>query len=163
MDGFQAALAIGALVAAVLSWREPRGIAWIVAGATSFVLTAGWEAQGWAYHPVATGLADAAVCLLIYLFAAQRWEIWLYRIFLASLLISGLRVIGLVPSHKAYVIGLELCNWAALAVIGGTPAGEEIGVRLARLGPVRPAVLRVRRAVAALRAPRATPPFTRVP
>jgi len=159
MNEFHAALLIGAIVAAALSWRDPRGIAWIAAGSASFIATAGYEAAGYPYHPIVTGLFDAGVCILIYLFAAFRWEMWLYRIFQTSVLVSLLRATGWIDSHTAYIVALEACNWAAIFVIGGTAAGERID---ARVGAHRAAPGRLRRAVASLRSPRSTPPFTKI-
>lgn len=160
MDGWQIALAIGAAIAAALSWREPRGIAWIIAGAASFIATDSYEAAGWPYHAIVTGFFDAGVCLLIYFFAAYRWEMWLYRIFQTSVFVSLLRASGFIDSHYAYIVALEVCNWAALLVIGGTAIGERVDARMALHRPARG---RFRRAVATLRQARRSPPFTKVP
>lgn len=159
MNEYHAALLIGAIVAAALSWREPRGVAWIVAGAASFIATAGYEAAGYAYHPIITGFVDAGVWVLVYLFAAFRWEMWLYRIFQTSVLISLLRATGWIDSHTAYVVALEACNWVAIVVVGGTAAWGWID---ARVGAHRAAPGRLRRAVASLYSPRSSPPFTKV-
>lgn len=158
MDPFHAALLAAALFVALLARHEPRAWLWLAAGATSFTATALYEAWGLGFHPVVTGLFDAVVCLTIYFVASQRWEMWLYRIFRVSVLVSLLRAAGLIEDHTLYIIALEACNWTALVVIGSGAVG---GLVDDRVGTGWPPGDRLRRALVALRSPRATPPLER--
>lgn len=122
MDVFQGALLAAAIAAALLSWNNPRGLAWIAVAAVDFVLCAFYQAAEPAVlpYPMFTGLVDATVCLVLYLVGRFRWEMWLFRIFQLSVLFSVLRLFGIIETTYLYVAMLELANWLALLVIGGT-------------------------------------------
>lgn len=128
MSEFQLALLIGAIITAAISKRLPRAHLWILAGAASFVASTAWARYGMPYPPAFTLAADSAVCLLIYFFGKERWEDKTYTIFQLSVLVSLVYLAGpieiggvvITMSHWLYVVMLEICNWAALAVIGGT-------------------------------------------
>lgn len=128
MNGWQIALLIGATIVAYLSARLPRAQLWILAGAASFFFSTAWARYGLPFPPAFTLACDASVCLMIYFFGREKWEIWLYRIFQASVLASLVYLAGpleffgrsMIMDHYVYVTVLELLNWTALFVIGGT-------------------------------------------
>ncbi len=132
MNEFQLALLVGAAFVALTTLRLERSFLWICAGAASFVASTAWARYGLPLPPLFTGLCDAVVCLLIYGLARQRWELHLYRIFQASVLVSMVFLIlqswgPAVASRYMYVIILELLNWAALALILGAGITQGIG------------------------------------
>lgn len=128
MNEFQVALLLGAVFVAVVSSNLPRSNLWIAAGAASFIASTAWSRYGMPFPPAFTMGCDALVCLAIYFLARERWEEWLYRVFQASTLISLVYLAGpieigsvvITMSHWLYVVTLEIANWAALLLIGGT-------------------------------------------
>lgn len=157
MDPAKWALVYGAVTIALLSWRVRHSWLWIGFGAMNFALTAGYEKFGFPMPPFFTAMCDAAMCLAIFRYAEQQWEIWLFRLFQGSVL-AGIvyfvmaHVIGDTSGHLAYVIVLEIINWLALLTIGGTAVLERAGGH----GSLAHALLgrRVSRAHRAVRAPR---------
>lgn len=142
MNGFHVALIAGALFVALTSWRLDRSILWILAGAMSFVASALWERLSLPLPPLFTACCDAAVCLTIYAYARQAWELLLYKLFLISIMISIVFVgFTIFPPkmapHAIYITLLEGVNWLALLLILGTAAMQRIkahGGRSFRLG-----------------------------
>lgn len=125
MSSFQIALLVGAVVAALLSWKLERAWLWIAAGAASFVASTAWARYGLPLPVLFTAVCDASVCLLIYGLARQRFELLLYQLFQASVLVSivFLTMQFISPEkahHWFYVAILEALNWAALALISAT-------------------------------------------
>ena len=169
MDMWQTLLLIGAILVAAASFKVPRAHLWILAGAASFVASTAYSRFGLPYPPAFTLVCDATVCLILYFACRERWEEWLYRIFQLSVLVSLVYLAGPITlgslvihlDHTAYVIGLEICNWLALALIGWTGIGEQVMRNEIGLGRARNPNLR--RAHAIGRADRATPPFHKVP
>lgn len=131
MSIFQFWLLIGAVTVAALSWRLEHAWLWIGAGAASFVASTAWGRYDLPMAPLFTAFCDAVVCLLIYGVAKRVWELKLYRLFQASVLVS-LVYFGLVmwwpavASKATYVTILEIINWLALALILGTGATQWI-------------------------------------
>lgn len=129
MDAAKWALVYGAVIVAFLSWRIPRAWLWIGLGAANFAVTAIYEKYGFPMPPFLTAMCDATMCLIIYRFAEQRWEIWLFRLFQGSVL-AGIcyffmaYVMGNTAGHLTYVVVLEIINWLALITIGGTAVLE---------------------------------------
>lgn len=155
------ALASVAAVVAIVSalagnWR---GVMWIAAGAAVFVVTAAYDVRGGEHHALVTGFFDGALCLAVYFFGRRRWEMWLWRIFQCSVLISILHAFDAVGGPYWYVVWLELCNYAALIWIGGIGLAGLVG-DAGGYGDRAPHRT-FRRADHALRAERAQPPFTR--
>ncbi len=127
MNVWQLALLIGAVIAGILVWTDRRSVLWIIAGATSFVVSTAYQRSGMPGWPVATALCDATLCLLIYIGGRFQWELVLWRVWQTSVLISILYDYGLIPSRYAYVTALEVANWAALLVISGAAIARQIG------------------------------------
>lgn len=132
MNEFQIALAIGAAFVALISIHVDRALWWIGAGAASFVASTAYARYGLPLPPLFTALCDAAVCLMIYGFAHQRWELGVYRLFQLSVLVS-IVFLGMVllrsPSASSfwYVTTLEGINWAVLLLIAGTAVAQWAG------------------------------------
>lgn len=159
MDIFQNALLLGALGAALLCRKDRRALAWIAVGVGNFVLTSFYEAKGMPWHPAFTGFVDASVCLAIYFFGRFRWEMRLWNVMQLSVLVSILRMVGVIDTHYAYVVALEVCNWLAILVIGGTRALQLVDRYLGWERSYRGAHQRIHRVVYSLREKRQTPPF----
>lgn len=157
MNEFQIALAIGAVIAVAVAWRVPRAAMWILAGAMSFIASTAWARYGMPYPPVFTGLCDAAICLGIYFFGKSAWEMRLWRLFQASVLVSLLYFVGVIGPHWAYIVALEAINWLALLLIIGFGVVERYG-NAARWRSDS----RVRWAFHTLRAERPERPFSEV-
>lgn len=124
MNGWQISLAIGAFFAVLISQHKKRSSAWVLIMTLSFLSGVLWQRASLPYQAFANGAFDGALCLSIYFFGKFDWEMKIFRIFQVSVLISLIRLSGYLPDHLIYVSILEACNWAALAVIGGTGAIE---------------------------------------
>lgn len=121
MSEFQVALLIGLLITGAISSKLPRAWLWLACGAASFVLSTAYARYGLPHAPAFTLAADSAVCLAVYFFGVERWEIsGIYRIFQASVLISIFRLSNIIADQWTYVVALEILNWAALLLIGAT-------------------------------------------
>jgi hypothetical protein len=130
VNKFQAALMIGAALTALISINDRRALLWILVGVADFVLTTGYQRSGLTTppYPWVAGLADGCVCLALILSWKYRWEKYLFLIFQLSVLVSLLRIVGLIDTNYAYVTALEICNWLALLLIGGTHLLERVDV-----------------------------------
>ena len=82
--------------------------------------------------PLITGLADAVVAGLLITFARVRWERGLGYIFQFMVMVSFVRITGLLNDHFVYVVTLELANWAALLVVGSNSVLRLANAFLAR-------------------------------
>lgn len=153
MNAWQAALAVGAIMTAILVRDDRRALGWIALAALVFVASTAWQRAGLPYHAAATGLMDAGQCLAIYFLARHTWELLLWRVWQLSLLISIFDLAGAIPGEATYVAALEACNWLALILIGGTAVAR----RVDDMDPNRRPVGGLRGAVRALRAPRVAP------
>lgn len=154
-------LLLAALIVAAVSWKNPRGILWIGVAALSYInATIAWRLS-LPYAEAITGIGDTAVCLCVYFAARFRWELWIWRLFQASLGVSVVYLaanIHVVPpiDHTFYSVVLEGINWLLLLLIGGVSAGQWIGAANARALRPRRYVLP---AFLALRASRKTDHF----
>ena len=121
MDIFQIALLIGAVVVAALNWNQPRALIWIAAAAVNFALTDlyFYHAPVWLPHAFVTGVADATLVIFIATYGKYRWERMVRYAFQLSILVSVAFLLGWIPDQTSYAIGLEVCNWLALLVMGG--------------------------------------------
>lgn len=162
MSVFQAALLVGALLAALLSWGSWRSIGWLVAIMVDQMLTVAYWKSGLPYAELIAGSADAAVCLGIYFFGRWRWEMWIWRLMQAQVLVnviflaSNLYVVPRID-QDTYASILEALNWIAILSIGGIAVLQRIGYDLGR---ARLPWAGFRGLVRTLRSQRSTPPFT---
>lgn len=120
MDAFQSALLIGALVTMIAAWNLPHAALWITVAAVNFAAGSIYQHLGLPHHTFIVMMLDAFVCIAIYFMARENWELQLYNLYRLSVLISFLRLSGLISSNTMYVVALELVNWGVLALIGGT-------------------------------------------
>lgn len=151
-------LAAAALAVFVRAGDDRRAQGWVVLGAASFAATYAYGAAGLPYHAAITAMVDTGQCLAIYFFGRFRWEMHLWRVWQASVLLSILHLAGLTGGTWIYAVCLEALNVAALAIIGG----RHFAARWADARDNRPWV--PRRLLVALRslcAERREPPFTR--
>jgi CDP-diglyceride synthetase len=118
-----------ALVALVASWRVPRAWWWIGLGGLSFLVTTlFYDYAGRPdLHPILTISCDALVCLAIFWFYREDWELGVFIAFLASVFSSVLMIGGFIPAQWVYASLLELCNLGALLCIIGTGLVDRIG------------------------------------
>lgn len=154
-----AAVAIG--LAALRNWRA---VGWVAALAVSFLASSFYWRAGMPYGEFFAGICDAAVCLVIYALGKYRWELAVWRMFQAMLLVNLLYLAGNIGifyrvDHVFYAIILEALNILILLTIGGVAAyqrfgGKEDGALFSAWAPLH-------RALLALCARRRTAPFWR--
>lgn len=158
IDGWQLSLLAGAIVTVIVSTNVNRAALWVFLAGASFIVSTAYARAELPFPPFFTMMADATVCLVIYFLASRQWEVWLFRAFQASVLISLLYLVGFIGPHYWYIAALELVNWIALILISGTAflqwmgSGHEMGSRGRWAG-------RIRRARDACFSPRKDHPF----
>lgn len=152
----------GFILAAALSFGDPRAWLWLAFGAVNYAISATWWRTGAPSPIVMSAALDAMVALGIYIYGRQRWEMWLRWTFLAMLAVNLYALGSLAPSwpvpfpslsHNAYSYTLEVLNGAALLWIGFNGltqmvGGYDVGATVRRSRGA------FRWAVAALHAPR---------
>ena len=128
MSAYEVALIYAAMATVLISLRNSRGVAWVfLITADLIASTAYWKA-GYPYGEVFTAACDATICLGIYFAGKFRWEMWLYRLYLASF---GWSLVYLATrafvDQDTYASGLEVINWVAFLSIGGISASQLAG------------------------------------
>ncbi len=158
-------LFIGAIIVALISWhRNRRGVLWIGVAALSYInATIAWRME-LPYAEAITGLGDAAVCLAVYFFGRQMWELWVWRLFQTSVAVSMLYLAGHLGifaniPHEIYSILLEAANWMLLLLIGSMSILQRLGAT--NVSARRP-WNRVRHFALVVQQKRARAPFTAV-
>lgn len=123
MNQYQIALVVGAVLVSLATLHSsPRAVLWVALGAMSFAAsTLIWRyfGTGDTWPAFFAGLLDAAVAVSIIAFHKRQWERYLIYIFQGMILVNFAYLVRLIGPHSAYVIALEILNWAALALIGG--------------------------------------------
>ena len=167
MSAYFVMMAVAAFLAAVscIAFGQWRGLLWICVGAASFIVSVFYAYSGLANYPSVALLLDAAVCLAIYFRYEQAWEKLVYVCFLVMVsinLVFQASLWGFLSpiDVSVYSGALEVVNYAALVIIGGTPVfqkARQYGDRSARLF-----VRRLGLIGDALSQARRTPPFTLV-
>lgn len=132
MSPFEFWLIVGGLCVMLVSFRNPRGAAWIMLILADLIGTTAYWKAGLPYGEVITGGADALVCLGIYFAGKFRWEMIVYLLFQASFMVSliylGLHTFGIIAiDQDAYSSVLEAINWLAFLAIGGNSALQLFG------------------------------------
>jgi hypothetical protein len=161
MNIFQIALLVGAGVTALISWKVTHALLWIGLAGVNAV-------AGYLYlwrdlpHPTAfIFAADCLLCLAVHWLAKERYELWIFHAYQFSVLISLLRLAGVITNEYLYFTLLELVNWAVLLLISGTAILGKAGASgRFFLHPWRPYVLRIGNY---LRSPRAKDHWSKVP
>ncbi len=127
MSFFQIAMMCIVAAVALVSYRHPRGLAWLAVLAVNYLVSSfNWNWGGPAPELVA-GLCDAGVCVAIFFFGRYVWEMRLWLTCLAALFVNfayalhNLMSAG-VLSHDVYASILELLMVASLSIIGGSSA-----------------------------------------
>lgn len=123
------ALIAMALAAMAFSYRIPRAWWWIACGGLSFAVTTLYLDMSGnpELHPILTLACDALVCLAIFRYYREDWELGVFIAFLASVFSSVLRIGGFIPEPWVYASLLELCNAGALLCITGTGIVDMLG------------------------------------
>jgi hypothetical protein len=127
MNEFQIALLIGAAITALISWRVPHALLWISLGAIDAAACDIWSAYDLAWPAAFTLGCDALLCLSIHWLAEERWELRTFNIYQLSVLISILKLPGVIESQYVYATITELLNWGVLLLIGGVGIMGRIG------------------------------------
>lgn len=118
-----------ALVTMALSYRVPRAWLWIGCGGLSFFAsTLFYDYYGMPqWHAPITFLCDTMVCVAIFNFYEEDWELGIFIAFLCSTSCSMLMLAGAIPEQWVYASLLEVCNLGALLWIGTMGIIEMIG------------------------------------
>lgn len=157
-------LLVGAVVVALISFNNRRGILWIGVAALSYInATIAWRLELPGAEAI-TGFGDAGVCLTVYFFGRYRWELWIWRLFQTSVAISMLYLAGnlgvfLSIPHEIYSILMEAINWLLLLLIGSISVLQRVGA--ADVRALRP-WNRIRDLALVVRAQRTRAPFYQV-
>lgn len=116
------ALLFGAVITAAINYNNRVVLRWLTIGAANFALTYLYyfHALSWLPHAFVTGVADAAFVIAIMMYRRQAWEKAVQYCFMLSVLVSMSKLLGWLPDQTSYGIALEVTNWAALLVMGGT-------------------------------------------
>ena len=134
MSDIDLALLIGAIIASVISYRvNPRGILWIALAAYSFVVSTIYWRSGLPYPEGVAGACDALVCLGVYFYGREMWEMAIWRLFQTSVAVNFLYLAGHLGifvsiDHTVYSSMLEAINWLILLLIGGMGLLQRLGV-----------------------------------
>lgn len=122
------ALVIAALAGMVLAWHVPRAWMWTgIGGASFFASTLYFDYGNQVLHPIMTLACDSLVCLAIYRWAKEKWEILIFLSFWLSVLTSLLMIGGFIPDRVVYASFLEIFNLCAILAISGTGIVQMIG------------------------------------
>lgn len=119
----QLLVAVAVLLIALFSGQIRAGF-WIVAIVLDLAVSTNWWTHGLPNGDVFTAGCDFALCIMIYVFAADQWERWLFRLYTLSFLISTIDLGASIWApewidHDTYSIALEAVNYAAFLLIGG--------------------------------------------
>ena len=127
MSIYELSLIVCAAIVAMISRRNPRGVAWVAAITADLIATTAYWRSGLPYAEVFSGLNDAAICFGTYFIGRYRWEMWLWRLYQTSVLINIVYLachffgVGSV-TQDVYSTLLEVVNWTAFLSIGGISA-----------------------------------------
>lgn len=121
MQWYDLPMVIGAALAFVASSRIPGAWRWILFGAVSIFASRLYWAAGYAHPAFVAAMCDALVCIAIDRWAREEWELKLYRVFQAQVLVNLIFHVGF-GTQYVYALSLEALNWTALGIIGGTSA-----------------------------------------
>lgn len=133
MSIFDTALLIGAIVAVLLNWKNPRAVGWVLLLALDFIASTLYWRSDWPYPAAFGGFCDAAVCFVLYFASKQRWELWIWRLMQASVAVNifylsiNLGLLRMDFPQDTYASLLELLNWLCLLLIGGVGILQLIG------------------------------------
>jgi len=136
LDQWELALLVGAAVVAAVSRFDHRALLWVALGTVEFALTTIYARHSVPWLPSAfvSGIADAGVAFALITFAQRRWEGALGYVFEFMMMVSFIRLMGLLPDHYVYAVALEALNWVALLLVGGAALLRRVDGYLARSG-----------------------------
>lgn len=141
MDIYQGALLAAVMFVTWLAWDWPRALQWLVLLTLSFIASTLWWDSGFSYPAMFAGLADTFTVLIMQRLAQQKWEM---RLANAVHLMIFINFTWQTPGAFHYLFGdiavhfgvsekflygalLDVGNWLALLVIGGTAAVQMAG------------------------------------
>lgn len=122
MSVFEAALLCGMVVAFIVSLGHPRALGWLLAGTLDYLLSSAYADTGLPLQQLVAAACDVTVCLLIYQFGRERWELPLFsafQLFVAINLVMQFFVVSGQADQMAYGyhLALEVVNWVALLIV----------------------------------------------
>ena len=167
MSEVDAVFAIALCFALAFSVGHRRAWGWLLSAAASYIVSTIYWRSGQPYGAFIAGMCDALVCLAVYFFAALKWEMAVYRLFQLAVGVNFYYLgvtLGIFPSlsHNDYAVILEIINWLALLLIGGSGALQVAGATDAPDAVSRP-WYSVHRLVLSLYGTRKAPAFHKVP
>ncbi len=127
-----------------LAAHNHRGAGWVCVIIANVLVSNAYRGTAHPYPDALMAGLDFAVCAGIYYVATNRWALWLFLVMQLSMLISLLHLGAGVLAHTAwpddeiYLLALELCNYAAVLLVGGVSGYAHVGRRdIAAFGPWR--------------------------
>jgi hypothetical protein len=111
-----------------------RGAAWVMVIVANMAMSNIYRLADRPFPDAFMAGLDLAVIALIYYAARHRWELWLWLVVQFSALVSILHLAtyliapGWIDS-EIYLLLLELCNYAAVILIGGVGGYAHAGRR----------------------------------
>ena len=121
MHPYDLPMIIAAVLAFIASSHIPRAWRWIIFGAASIIASRLYWAAELPHPSFVAAMCDALVCIAIDKWAREEWEQKLYRVFQAQVLVNLIFHVG-IGTQFIHAISLEILNWTALGIIGGTSA-----------------------------------------
>ncbi len=124
----------GVAGAALVSWGQPRFLAWIFAVLASYIVSVFYWDMGGPQPEFFAGVCDMVVVALITRKALYYWELWVGLMFLVMgfanwlYLADGLAGSNLI-SPDLYSSILEVANVSAIVLMGGAASFYKSGMR----------------------------------
>lgn len=129
INAYSISMGVACVIAMALSYSTPRAWVWIGFVFASYVAgTLFWQYADQRMLPIFNFIMDAAICLLIWYYAQEIWEGGVFNAMWASTLVSIIcMAVGPLMPDYIYANLLDICSYAALAVIGGVGLIESVG------------------------------------
>lgn len=106
------------VIVAIANLKNWRGLVLLMLMVCNYLATSVWYDLGLPNHATITAMANTAVVLYAVGVAKYKWEMVVAGIFMVSVLCSMAEILKSLTDPYLYALALELCNWAALLVIG---------------------------------------------
>ncbi len=128
-------LIAGAVLAIWSAWNVPRAVFWVALGAFLYAASAMWHNYGLPHGAFFGAGTNLFICLLMGIYADQKWEMRLWNFYHLMIVIDILFIFGFIQDKFIFAASLELVNLLALAFIIGTGAVERnAGIADGRFG-----------------------------
>ena len=114
---WQFGLLVGALITIFISFKNMRGITWVLIAALNFILCTAFQRAGLPYHPGFVLFLDLSTCIVIDIYRKYQWELQIYNLFRISVIVSICRIFELPLTETFYTPLLEFINWLVLIIV----------------------------------------------